>query len=402
MFQIVKSGTTFDFIGKQKIFLFLSAILILGSVALLVLKGPNYGIDFRGGSDLILKFDQPITSEEVRAAAAQAGFEDASVQRFGTEEQNQFLVQTRAVSVVNEEKISDLLQTIGTLGPLAKQETQWSKEQPDRLEVTFAGPLEGAEAKIKSAVEGMGLEKVEVEESPTDVGNTYVIRFEDLANKVRDGFGRALPGKFNPALDGGGLLRLETVGESVSGQLREDGLTAVLLSLVAILIYIAVRFDIRYAPGAVIALFHDVTISMGILALIGMEINLPILASVLTIVGYSLNDTIVVFDRIRENYSSGRGGHNLREITNTSLNETLSRTLITSLTTLFAVVIIWWLGSGLISSFAFTLIIGVIIGTYSSIFVASPILLVMDTWLHNRQRAKELRASRQKPVMTVE
>jgi preprotein translocase SecF subunit len=129
-----------------------------------------------------------------------------------------------------------------------------------------------------------------------------------------------------------------------------------------------------------------------------MEINLPILASILTIVGYSLNDTIVVFDRIRENYTAGRGGSNLYEIINTSLNETLSRTLITSLTTVFAVATIAIVGSGLIENFAITLLIGVIIGTYSSICVASPIMLMMDTFMRNRQKAKDLIAARETTV----
>ena len=298
------------------------------------------------------------------------------------------MVQTQAVSVVNREKIDQVTEAIAKKGQIESQD--WSEEQPDRFEFTLAEPV--APAELAAAIESTGLKDVTVNRSETGTGNAYEVSFQDLGARVREGFATALPEAFDPDT---GLERLETVGARVGEQLREDGLTAVLLALVAILIYIAVRFDIRYAPGAVAALFHDVIFSMGILTAIQMEINLPILASILTIVGYSLNDTIVVFDRIRENYSSGRGGKNLSEIINTSVNETLSRTLITSLTTLFAVVIIYWLGSGLIQNFAFTLIVGVLVGTYSSIFVASPILLFMDDWLRNRQKAKELRQAQQ-------
>ena len=388
MFQIVKPGSNFDFIGKQKAFLGLSTLLILGSLLLLFVKGPNYGIDFRGGSDIILSFEEEVSSEQVRDAAAQAGLEDASVQRFGSGERAQFLVQTREVSVVNAETIPKIAEKIEEVAPLKNQ--SWSPEQPDRFDIELGESVD-TDALRNKVEEVDGLEGITVEEAPTSIApNAYVIKFQDLGARIRAGFEEALPDAFNEET---GLERLETVGARVGEQLREDGLTAVLLALVAILIYIAARFDIRYAPGAVAALFHDVLFSMGVLTLVGMEINLPILASILTIVGYSLNDTIVVFDRIRENYTAGHGGSNLREIINTSLNETLSRTLITSLTTLFAVGIIAWLGSGLIENFAWTLVIGVLVGTYSSIFIASPILLAMDTFLRNQQKAKELRAS---------
>ena len=338
-----------------------------------------------------MRFKGDVTSEQVRDAARSAGFEDASVQRFGPTGSNQFLVQTRAVSVVNQAKITQVVGAVGAVAPIVSH--QWSEEQPDRLDVEFSAPLdEATQASIIQTITTQGeLEGVEIERRQAAGESAYVIRFQELAKRVSEGFAKEMPEAFDKQT---GLDRLESVGARVGNQLREDGMTAVLLALVAILIYIAVRFDIRYAPGAVVALFHDVIISIGILTITQMEINLPILASILTIVGYSLNDTIVVFDRIRENVVAGVGGASLKEIINTSLNETLSRTLITSLTTLFAVIMIYAFGSGLIENFAFTLIIGVCVGTYSSIAIASPILLIMDNWLRNQQRAKELRQGR--------
>lgn len=396
MFQIIRHGTKFDFIGKQGMFLAFSALLMVGSIVALFAVGLNYGIDFQGGSDMILSFEKPVTNKQVEEAAIQAGFSDATVQRFGSESENpQFLVQTREVSVMNEVKIKEVEAEVLKLAKIEAQ--TWSAEQPDRYDLTLDKTIN--EETLEKSLVGLGLESVDVEKVDTGTGNNYVVRFQDLGARVRKGFATALPDAFNPDT---GLERLETVGARVGNQLREDGLTAVLLALIAILIYIAVRFDIRYAPGAVAALFHDVLFSMGVLSIVQMEINLPILASILTIVGYSLNDTIVVFDRIRENYTSGRGGSNLSDVINASLNETLSRTINTSITTLLAVVIIWTFGSGLIANFAFTLMIGVIIGTYSSIFVASPILLMMDAWLRRQEEAKALRAKNRAPTAASE
>jgi preprotein translocase subunit SecF len=171
---------------------------------------------------------------------------------------------------------------------------------------------------------------------------------------------------------------------------------AILLSLVCILIYIAFRFDLRYAPGAIVALFHDVMITLGVFVILQEEISLPILAALLTIVGYSLNDTIVNFDRIRENINLGDGRESMLDLVNRSLNECLSRTILTSVTTLIAVIVIYFVGGGLIQSFALAMIIGVIVGTYSSIFVASPIMVLTANYFaqRDRSRAAEIAAAR--------
>jgi preprotein translocase subunit SecF len=399
MLHIIKPGSRFDIVGKQKGFLALSALLVVAFLALIGGMGPNYGIDFKGGSDIILSFNEPVTSEQVTEAAVKSGFADATTQQFGSSGK-QFLVQTSAVSVVDEASIDKVRAEVAKLSPIERD--SWSPNQPDRFDLKLEGVTTAAA--LEGAVKAAGFEDFEVEQTGKPEDNRWAVRFEDLGNKVRKGFEAQMGDKFVRMGDDGekiyGLDRLETVGARVGNQLREDGLTAVFLALAAILVYIAVRFDIRYAPGAVVAVFHDVVLSMGILTAVQMEINLPILASILTIVGYSLNDTIVVFDRIRENYTAGRGGSNLTEIVNTSINETLNRTIVTSLTTFIAVATIYVLGSGLIQNFAFTLIIGVVVGTYSSVFVASPILLLMDTWLKAREEARALRAKMSGEVVT--
>jgi len=172
------------------------------------------------------------------------------------------------------------------------------------------------------------------------------------------------------------LRRVEFVGPQVGDELAEDGALAVLVALIAILMYVAMRFEWRFAVGSVIALVHDVIIVVGLFALLQIEFDLPVLAAVLAVIGYSLNDTIVVFDRIRENFRKMRKGEPV-EIVNRSLNETLSRTLVTSLTTILVLLALFFLGGEIIHGFAFALLVGVLTGTYSSIYVASTSILML-------------------------
>ena len=172
------------------------------------------------------------------------------------------------------------------------------------------------------------------------------------------------------------LRRVEFVGPQVGDELAEDGALAVLVALIAILMYVAMRFEWRFALGSVIALVHDVLIVVGLFALLQIEFDLPVLAAVLAVIGYSLNDTIVVFDRIRENFRKMRKGEPV-EIVNHSLNETLSRTLVTSLTTILVLLALFFLGGKIIHGFAFALLVGVLTGTYSSIYVASTSILML-------------------------
>ena len=181
------------------------------------------------------------------------------------------------------------------------------------------------------------------------------------------------------------VRRVEVVGPKVGRELKEKGLLAIIYSLLGILIYISWRFEFKFAVGAVLALFHDVTITAGVFALLHKQMDLQILAALLTIVGYSLNDTIVVYDRIRENHPSGlMTSTKMIEIINRSVSETLSRTLLTSLTTLVAVLALLFLGGEVIRGFAFALTIGIVVGTYSSIFIASPVVVYWYKWDINR------------------
>lgn len=382
MFELVKSGNNFPFVEKQRAFLWVSGLFILASILAVIFIGPTYGIDFKGGSDIILHFDKGVDASAVRKAAADAGLPDAQVQSYGEQGKHSFLLQTRAVSVMDEKKSAQVeknLQGVDTL-----ESWDWSVEQPNRAEVTFKNPVEPA--KIKAAIEKAGLEKVAVESKGIEGIHRYSVRFEDLQRYVTESFAKHFPDAFNPD---GGIERMETVGARVGEQFRNSGIKSILIALFFILIYVAFRFDIRYAPGAVAALIHDVIITVGFFTVFKIEVSLPLVAALLTIVGYSLNDTIVVFDRVRENLDAA-ADETISEVVNRSINETLSRTLMTSLTTLLAVIAIAILGGGLIQDFAVALIVGIVVGTYSSVFVASPLMLRMDAFLKSRKEAKEL------------
>jgi preprotein translocase subunit SecF len=176
------------------------------------------------------------------------------------------------------------------------------------------------------------------------------------------------------------VLRIENVGPKIGGELTRDAVIAATLALLAILVYVGFRFKLSYAVASVIPLFHDVLITLGIFSLLNLELTLPFLAAVMTIIGYSLNDTIVVFDRIRENTKNGLRGKTFDEVVNSSINQTLSRTIITSVTTLFTVLALYVLGSDSIKDFALALTIGVVVGTYSTLFIAVSILV----WWHKK------------------
>lgn len=291
--QLIKPDTNIDFVGKRKFALVVSVVLILiGLVSLMVKGGPDYGIDFAGGTLVQVQFTEGTDAGSIKDALKDLDIGSPIVQSFG-EEQNEFLI---------------------------------------RVEKTSA-ELQGLSVQIQNALE-----------------KTYE------------------KGKVS-------IRRVEMVGPQVGKDLRSKGLKAILYAMLGILIYISWRFEFRFAVGAIVALAHDVLITLGAFSVFGKEIDLPIIAAFLAIIGYSLNDTIIVYDRIRENL----GKHNKESfsfIVNRSINETLSRTLLTSGTTLLVVLALFILGGGVIHNFAFAMLVGVLIGTYSSIFVASPILIL--------------------------
>jgi preprotein translocase subunit SecF len=296
--QLINPDLKVDFLGKRKLAMIFSGVLLLLSLGLVAGKGLNFGIDFTGGTLVEVKFKEAPAIADIREALAPAGFGQAIIQEFGAPEEILIRVQNRDVS--DSSKIStDILDALG---------------------------------------KGLGADSVE-------------------------------------------MRRVEFVGPQVGEELTEAGIMAVLFAMLAILVYVTFRFKLRFAIGADAALLHDITLVVGIFALTGKEFTLPVVAAILTVIGYSLNDTIVVFDRIRENFEGNRKRKNPDsevDVVNRSINQTLARTLMTSLTTLLVVFSLFLFGGEVIHDFAFALIVGIVVGTYSSIYIASPVMLSLE------------------------
>ena len=283
----------FNFNKYFKVFNIFSFVLVIISVALLIFKGLNFGVDFKGGTLIELRAtDKQITISQVRQSFLNINLGDVTVKEFG--KNNDFLIKFEKKENSNKNLI----------------------------------------VKIK----------------------------EDLTKSLGPGFN---------------FRRVENVGPKVSSELLRSGIIAIGLSLVAMLIYIWIRFEWQFSIGAILAVFHDVLLTLGIFSLFSLEINLSIVAAVLTIVGYSMNDTVVIFDRVRENLKKF-SNIKIFDLTNISINETLSRTIITSVTTLLALVSIYVFGGEILKGFSLAMILGVIFGTYSSIYIANPILILLN------------------------
>lgn len=297
-------NTHFDFMGSRKLAFLISGTLIAISLASLIWHGgPHFSIDFKGGTFVELQFvdkNNPtaeinIPIEDVRAAFAQEGVENAEIKHYGS---------------------------------------------PQEISVQ------------------MGVDD----------------DYDALKNQIYADLQAKFP---NYTIE---ERRVESVGPKIGSELVGDAVWAILFSMLLILIYIMFRFEFRFGVGAVLALFHDITITLGFFSLTDLEISVPIIAAILTIIGYSLNDTIVVYDRIRENMKTfKRKTSGFSEMVNRSINETLSRTIVTSGTTLIVVIVLYFFGGEIIRDFAIALILGIIVGTYSSVFIASPVLVEWES-----------------------
>jgi preprotein translocase SecF subunit len=266
--------------------------MIVISFVLLIFKGLNFGVDFKGGTLIELRAtDKQITISQLRQSFLNMNLGDVKVKKFG--KNNDFLIKFEKKNESN----NNLIETVK----------------------------------------------------------------KDLIKSIGPGFN---------------FRRVENVGPKVSSELLKSGIIAILLSLAAMLVYIWIRFEWQFSLGAILALFHDVILTLGFFSLLSLEINLSIVAAVLTIVGYSMNDTVVIFDRVRENLKKF-SDIKIYDLTNISINETLSRTIITSVTTLLALFSIFVFGGEILKGFSFAMILGVIFGTYSSIYIANPILVLL-------------------------
>lgn len=310
--QLINPDSNIDFLGKRKIALGLSAVLIIISLLALVpgIRGLNFGIDFTGGTLVEVKFKEAPSISDVRTSITPAGYGQAIIQEFGSPQE--ILIRVQNKDAEDSSSISNAI--------LADLRSHFGAENIDMRRVEFVGP-------------------------------------------------------------------------QVGDELTQAGISAVLIAMLAIFIYVTLRFEFRFAVGADAALLHDITLVLGVFAITGNEFSLPVVAAILAVIGYSLNDTIVVFDRIRENLEANRKRKHPEDevkVCNDSVNQTLARTLMTSFTTLLVVLALFFLGGEVIHGFAFALLVGILVGTYSSIFIASPVMLQLKgVWQTSEEDLKE-------------
>ena len=308
--------TKIDFIGTRKLPMALSALLIIGTFVVLFTRGLNFGLDFTGGTLVELSYADPVEVSDVRQELAQGNFPDAVVQHFGTARDVMVripLKKDKASAAISEEVVSVLRKARDEIGV---------ESQPGKAQRCSSGPT-------RSIV--------------------------DCQMQVR---------------------RVEFVGPQVGEELVEKGGLALIYTLIAILVYVLFRFEWRFAVGSIVAVAHDVLITFGFFSITQMEFSLSVLAAILAVLGYSLNDTIVVFDRIRENFRRMRKASAVDTL-NASINQTLSRTIITSGTTMLTVLALFFLGGEIMRGFSTALIVGIVVGTYSSIYIATPTVLAL-------------------------
>jgi len=382
--ELIKPGTNIDFLGKRRTLITIS-MAIIGVVLVLLPFRINFGVDFAGGTEIEVKFSEAVEAKDVRQKIEAAGFHDAAVQQFGDKSENSFLIRVSRVSILTPEQAETLRTTLQQkLAEYGVGAVDFDEHVGDRVDVQTEKPV--PLDVLRSAAQTAGVQLAHGEESVRDLTRagqpSYQILTQGLSEKVSE----ALTSSFGQ--DKVEVRRVEYVGPQVGQQLRNRGVMAVLLSMVAILLYIAFRFDLRFAPGAVVGLFHDVAIVLGYWVVSGREFNLTSIAVILTVIGYSVNDTIVVFDRVRE-VLARKNGKTLLENINLATNEALGRTIITSLVTALSLVGLMIFTTGSLFDFAAAMLIGIIAGTYSSVFVAGPIAVAVDHFLEKRAADKK-------------
>ena len=385
----------FKFIESRKFAFTCSVILLLaGIISLIVKGGPSYSIDFEGGTLIQLKFLNPVDMSVLRFSLEGIGYGDATIQEFGSPKEVLIRVKDVDKSKTGDDSLASKI--VGAVHAAFDKQIGEGRT----IDINAIGPkalalhLKGLKA-FKNNREGAETLAGTVVERRNALGGL----FPDV-----DAF-LSVPGIPAEAVDyfknkayasGLTVVRQEMVGPKVGKDLRGKALLSIFWAVLGILIYVSLRFRFRFAVAAVIALIHDVGITVGLFSIFNREFSLTIVAALLTIVGYSLNDTIVVYDRIRENSKSMRSLPYAHQL-NASINLTLGRTLLTSLTTFIVVLALFILGGEVIRDFALALMIGVIVGTYSSIFVASPI--VYEWEMYSRNRRKRKRISSGKPAV---
>jgi len=398
--DIIKHDRTIDFMGMRRYWIVFSVLLVVVSSVLLVKPGPKYGIDFLGGTEVKIRFNSPQEVSQIRSSLNQMGHENAELVPQQSPP-NTFIIRVeQASSIATQDEIS-LRRTIRErLGEVTLTEFRVSpggdhiilQVGAEKTDTEIAELFHDTRARVRG-------------ERAVRVGQSEEHRWQVPLVSVGD----QLFDRLRADLHAEGSLEASVwVSPKAGRELRDQALRAVLYSIVFIMIYVAFRFDLRFAPGGILALFHDAVVVLGFFVLAKREVSISTVAAVLTVVGYSMNDTVIVYDRVRENLAKRRGLRML-DVINVSVSQMFSRTIITSATVVLSMVPFAVMGTGVIQNFALAMIVGVFAGTYSSIYVAAPLTEWIDSsFFHAPVRAvapetkREVGAVDAKVVKTTE
>ncbi len=376
-----------NFMGVRYIAMSISMLFIIGSIIAVLTLGIQKGVQFVGGTEIQVKFKTNITIDDLRKLFVENGFKHAQIVRVKTEgKYPEYIIKIKGKEGDETSKASNVAKKINKiLAKAAGENAIKGKYDINKVSKTDLADILRKNNILKLdklSMVGVDKDKDQYSQIAKSIVNERTqkddffnsvdeavknIKNEDVKKFIKDNF---YAGNYI-------ILKVDTFSPSISAEQTEKAVMAIVMALIAILIYVSIRFKFDYAIGAILALVHDVIITLGFFAVFRQEFTLPVVAAFLTIVGYSLNDTIVVFDRIRENIKLMKN-KKLFDIINISITQTLSRTLLTSLTTLFVVVVLFLFGGVALKGFSFPLLVGIIVGTYSSIFIASPIFYFIE------------------------
>ena len=370
-------NTNIDFLGKKWYFLAFSLVFsVAGILSMLFWHGIPYGVDFRGGTLVYVKFSHTPNDNALRAAMDRAGLHNAKIQRYDQPSNNEVLidldVQETSEQALDNGKVK-IISTLETNAPAGKVDLNNSSSLAVKNYLMDKDPMHlGSDADQKYTQQAQAIVDAR------DKGQGGVLTsFDQLKGSVDASVVASLPDGF--FLSDFSVRNVEIVGPQVGAQLRRQALLATAYSLAGMLIYLGFRFEWIYGVAAVVTVFHDTLITVGAFSLLNKDISLTVIAAILTLIGYSNNDTIVVFDRIRENIKLMRR-EKLSDIVNRSINQTLSRTILTAGLTFLTVLALYLFGGEVLRGFSLALVIGILIGTYSSIAIAAPILVAYQDW----------------------
>ena len=375
--EFFKPGLLIDFMKYRRVYAALSAAAVLASLVSYFVPGPNYGIDFKGGTEVQMAFKGSVQPGELRKALEDLGYDRPDVVNVQGAP-NEYIVRVSEVSNIPERQAKKVERQLRS--GLGATKVVAFKVSPggDKIGIRLGDHVEPANIQDSLSASGLGVRSVKPFGPPQD--HRYEAHLTGVAEELVRALSNTL-GERGPEQP----RRIEWVGPKAGAQLRDAAIKSLLYAIAFIMVYVAFRFDLRFAPGAVIASAHDALITMGIFVLLGKEVNLTTVAALLTIIGYSINDTIVVYDRIRENLGRHRD-KGLRYVINLSTSQMLSRTIVTSGTTLLSVSAFFVWGTAVIRDISFALMIGIVVGTYSSIYIAAPLTEWMDRTFFKRRR----------------